>query len=150
MDLKTKAEYDAWWNANKPDFLPRFPEEYYSSESEENKSVLNEMNSKEKTELIKKVSGLSLYSKENKLFQKILEKGMKNWNDNDIEFLRLLYDIHHYPTLSAGGIDIYPWEQTEQIRRETKTRQENALKRLSEEPYSLWLKNLRNFKTNNK
>jgi hypothetical protein len=30
LGLKNKEEYDAWWNANKPDFLPQFPEEYYS------------------------------------------------------------------------------------------------------------------------
>lgn len=29
LGLKSKEEYDAWWNANKPDFLPQFPEAYY-------------------------------------------------------------------------------------------------------------------------
>jgi len=101
---------------------------------------------KEKTELIKKVSRLFLSKKENNLFQKILEKGSKNWNDNDIEFLMLLYDEHYYPILSMGGMDIYPWEQTEEIKREADAKRENAFKRLSEEPYSLWFKDVRHYK----
>jgi len=32
LGLKNKQEYDEWWNANKPDFLPQFPEEYYGAE----------------------------------------------------------------------------------------------------------------------
>jgi hypothetical protein len=103
-------------------------------------------NSKEKTDLIKKVSGLCLSKKENNLFQKILEKGSRNWNENDIEFLTLLYDIHYHPILSLGGMDIYPLEQTVQIKRETKVKREKAAIRLTEEPYALWFKNLRYYK----
>ena len=29
LKLKSKEEYDVWWNANKPDFLPQFPQEFY-------------------------------------------------------------------------------------------------------------------------
>jgi hypothetical protein len=61
--------------------------------------------------------------------------------------LTLLYDLHYSPTLSIGGFDIYPWEQTEEIRRETETKNEKAIIRLTKEPYSLWLKNLRNYKS---
>jgi hypothetical protein len=103
---------------------------------------------KEKTELIKKVSNLDtrLSNKEKKLFQKVLEKGTKNWSDYDIEFLILLYDEHYYPTLCAFGIDIYPYEQHEQIRRETMAKQDNARKRLVEEPFSSWFKDVRHYK----
>lgn len=99
-----------------------------------------------KTDVIKNVSGLSLSKKENNLFQKILEKGLKKWNDNDVEFLTLLYDIHLHPVLHLGGMDIYPHEQEIKIKNENRIRQENAFKRLSEEPYSLWFKNARNYK----
>jgi hypothetical protein len=101
---------------------------------------------KEKTDLIKKLSRLCLSKKESNLFQKILEKGQRNWDKNDVEFLTLLYDIHYHPTLSIGGMDIYPWEQTVQIQRETKARREKAAERLTEEPYALWFKNLRYYK----
>lgn len=103
-------------------------------------------NKKDITDLIRKLSGLCLSKKENNLFQKILEKGSKNWNNNDQEFLMLLYDLHHHPVLSIGGLDIYPWEQTLQIQRETKVKRESASKRLTEEPYALWFKNLRYYK----
>lgn len=101
---------------------------------------------KEKSDIIKKVSGLNLSKKEDKLFQKILEKGTKHWSDNDMEFLLILYDIHYFPILNFGGMCIVPWEQKEEIRKETERKQENALKRLADEPYSLWLKNVRNYK----
>lgn len=101
---------------------------------------------KEKRVLIKKMSGLWLSKKENNLFQKILEKGFGDWNENDVEFLTLLCDIHYNPILSFGGMDIYPWGQTVQIQRETKVKRESASKRLTEEPYALWFKNLRNYK----
>ena len=32
LGLKNKEEYGTWWNANKPEFLPQFPEEYYGAE----------------------------------------------------------------------------------------------------------------------
>jgi hypothetical protein len=104
--------------------------------------------SKEKTDLIKKVSSLdaSLSNKEKNLFQKVLEKGFKNWNDCDIEFLTLLYDLHHYSMLRAFGVEICPHEQTEQIEREEKLNRDNARKRLAEEPYSLWFKDIRHYK----
>jgi hypothetical protein len=104
--------------------------------------------SKEKTDLIKKVSRLDtrLSNKEKKLFQKVLEKGLKNWTDSDIEFLTLLYDLHHYSMLHAFGVEIFPHEQTEQIEREEKLNRENARKRLAEEPYSLWFKDIRHYK----
>jgi hypothetical protein len=146
LGLKNKADYNAWWNANKPDFLPQFPEEYYSKKPNANGVMVFTMDSKEKAELIKNVSKLSLSGKENKLFQKVIEKGSKNWNDNDIEFLTFLYDLHYNPILSIGGVDIYPWEQTVQIQRETKARREKAAERLTEEPYALWFKNLRYYK----
>ena len=101
LSLKTQEEYNAWWNANKPDFLPQFPEEYYGKVPKEETDTLIAMksvgiNTKEKTELIKKVSNLDtrLSNKEKKLFQKVLEKGLKNWNDHDVEFLMLLYDLN--------------------------------------------------------
>lgn len=100
----------------------------------------------EKTELIRSVSRLCLSKKENNLFQKILEKGVRNWNDNDVEFLTLLYDLYYYPTLNAFGVEIYPHEQTVQIQRETKAKREKAAERLTEEPYALWFKNLRYYK----
>jgi hypothetical protein len=105
-----------------------------------------ELKNKDKQDLIKKVSKLYLSKKENNLFGKILVKGIKDWNDNDIEFLTSLYDLHYYPILSAGGMDIYPWAQTEEIRRETEAKKEKAIIRLTKEPYSLWFKNSRNYK----
>jgi hypothetical protein len=103
-------------------------------------------NTKEKTDLIKKVSRLCLSKKENILFNKILEKGSRNWNDNDQEFLMLLYDLHNHPILSMCGMDIYPWEQAEQIKKEVDNKREKAAIRLTEEPYALWFKNLRYYK----
>lgn len=35
LELRSKDEYDAWWNANKPEFLPQFPEEYYRTIEQE-------------------------------------------------------------------------------------------------------------------
>jgi hypothetical protein len=72
--------------------------------------------------------------------------GIKDWNETDIEFLTLLYDLHYYPTLYVGGMDIYPSKQTEDIRRETEAKKEKAIIRLTKEPYSLWFKNSRNYK----
>jgi hypothetical protein len=151
LGLKSKEDYDAWWNANKPDFLPQFPEDYYGAkavEASQNIDTLKPVafNAKERTELIKKVTRLQLSTKENKLFQKILEKGFKNWNNSDLEFLTLLYDLHYNPTLYAFGMDIYPHEQTEKIRKETKVKQEYALQRFTEEPYASWFRNVRNYK----
>jgi hypothetical protein len=145
LGLKNKEEYDAWWNANKPDFLPQFPEEYYGTKII-GAAKPDGINPKERTELIKKVSRLTLSAKEYRLFQKVLEKGFKNWNDNDIDLLRLLYDLHYYPTLCAFGVDLYPYEQTEQIRREIEEKRAIASKRLKEEPYSMWFKDARNYK----
>ncbi len=109
---------------------------------------VTQINTKGKTDLIKKVSKLNLSKKHDKLYQKILEKGLKNWSDDDIEFLRLLVDIHYFPRLNFGGICICPLEQAEEIEREAEIKRENALKRLTDEPYSLWLKNVRNYKKN--
>lgn len=103
-------------------------------------------NKKDTTDLVKKVSKLCLSKKENSLFQKILEKGYRNWNEYDQEFLSLLYELHHHPVLSIGGIDIYPWEQAENIKREVESKREKAFVRLTEEPFSLWIKNLRYYK----
>jgi hypothetical protein len=99
---------------------------------------------KEKTELIKKVSRLYLSKKEDKLFQKILEKGVNNWNDNDIEFLTLLQNIHYHLPLSIGGLDIYG-DRTEQIKIAEDIKRKIALHRLAEEPFSLWLKNIKKY-----
>ena len=101
---------------------------------------------KEKTDLVKKVSKMCLSRKEQKLFEKVLEKGFKAWNEFDTEFLMLLYDIHYYPCLSAGGIDIIPFNQQDDIKREIEAKKGNALKRLTEDPYALWFKNARNYK----
>ena len=106
----------------------------------------NKISNKEKVELIKKVCRLMLSKKEENLFQKIQEKGFKDWNDYDIEFLNLLYDLHYHPVLSIGGISIYPYDQEVQIEKELEEKKANAIKRLDEEPYSLWFKNLRNYK----
>ena len=106
----------------------------------------NKISNKEKVELIKKVSKLMLSKKEEKLLQKIQENGFQDWNDYDIEFLNLLYDLHYHPVLSIGGCDIYPYNQEIQIIKETEEKRTNAIKRLAEEPYSLWFKNLRNYK----
>jgi hypothetical protein len=153
LGLKNEEEYNAWWNANKPDFLPQLPEEYYGKVPKGETDTLIAMkpvgiNTKEKTELIKKVSNLDtrLSNKEKKLFQKVLEKGTKNWSDYDIEFLMLLYDEHYYPILSAFGARFYDWKQEEEIKRETKAKQDNACQRLAEEPYSLWFKDVRHYK----
>ena len=108
--------------------------------------VTIEISNKEKTDLIKKVTRLCLSKKEERLFQKIQEMGFKDWNDYDIEFLNLLYDLHYHPVLSIGGCDIYPYNQEIQIIKETEEKRTNAIKRLAEEPYSLWFKNLRNYK----
>ncbi|MCB8999340.1 MAG: hypothetical protein H6540_04630 [Bacteroidales bacterium] len=35
LGLKSKEEYDAWWNANRPEFLPQYPEEYYKTMKQE-------------------------------------------------------------------------------------------------------------------
>ncbi len=102
-------------------------------------------NINEKADLIKKVSRLYLSKKEERLFQKIQEKGFKEWNDHDIEFLNSLYDLHYHPVLSIGGMDIYPYEQEIQIKKETDEKRVNANKRLAEEPFSLWFKDVRNY-----
>ena len=104
-----------------------------------------EFKKKDKLDLIKRVSDLYLTKKEENLFQKILEKGIKDWNENDIEFLMLLYDLHHIPILSVGGLDIYPYAQTEEISRESDAKREAAKIKLTDEPYSLWFKNARNY-----
>jgi len=149
LGLKTQADYDAWWNANKPDFLPRFPEEYYGKEPKKGTETLVEtksfeMNTKEKSDLLKKVSGVLLSKKENRLFEKILEKGLKNWSATDVEFLTILYDLHHIPKLSFGGLDIS--NNAEKIRKEIEIKRESASNKLMQEPYSMWFKNVRNYK----
>ena len=58
----------------------------------------------------------------------------------------LLYDEHYYPILRAFGCELFPHEQTEQIEREIRAKRENAFKRLTEEPYSLWFKDVRHYK----
>lgn len=104
-----------------------------------------EISSKDKADLIKKVSKLMLSKKEEKLLQKIQEKGFKDWNDYDIEFLNLLYDLHYHPVLSIGGMDIYPYDQEIQIKKELEEKRVNAIKGLAEEPFSLWFKDVRNY-----
>lgn len=89
---------------------------------------------------------IHLSSKEKRLFQKVLEKGLKNWNDTDIEFLTLLNDLHNYSMLGVFSLGIFPNEQTKQIEREEKLNRENARKRLAEEPFSLWFKDIRHYK----
>ena len=106
----------------------------------------NSISNTEKADLFKKVSKLMLSKKEEKLLQKIQEKGFKDWNDYDIEFLNLMYDLHYHPVLSIGGCDIYPYNQEIQIRKETEEKKAHAIKRLDDEPYSLWFKNIRNYK----
>lgn len=101
---------------------------------------------KNKADLIKKVCCLMLSKKEEKLQCKIQEKGFKNWNDCDIEFLNLLYDLHYHTVLSIGGCDIYPYEQEMQIIKETEGKRAFAIKRLEEQPFSLWFKDVRNYK----
>lgn len=103
---------------------------------------------KEKTELIKKISNLDirLSKKEKKLFQKVLEKGTKNWSDYDIEFLMLLYDLHHYPIFNVFPTSSDDWKQEPEIKREIREKHETAFKRLTEEPYSLWFKDVRHYK----
>jgi hypothetical protein len=48
LGLKSKEDYDEWWNTNKPDFLPQFPEEYYGRKPHElcqnsNKKTIEEV-----------------------------------------------------------------------------------------------------------
>ena len=107
-----------------------------------------ELSKNEKADLVKRVSDLDywLSKKEKNLFQKILEKGIKNWSENDIEFLSLLYNLYYSIPLEACGLSIYPYEQELQIKREEKEKKEFAMNRLNEEPYSLWFKNVRNYK----
>ncbi len=105
-----------------------------------------EISSKDKSDLIKKVSKLMLSKKEEKLLQKIQEKGFKDWNDYDIEFLNLLSDLHYHPVLSIGGMDIYPYDQEIQIKKELEEKRVNAINRLAEEPFSLWFRDVRNYK----
>ena len=104
-----------------------------------------EISNKEKTDLIKKVTRLYLSKKEERLFQKIQEKGFKEWDDYDIEFLFLLYDLHYIPVLGVFGCDLYPYEQANQIRKELDEKRANAIKRFEEEPFSLWFKDVRNY-----
>jgi hypothetical protein len=101
---------------------------------------------KEKMDLIKKLLRMYLSKKENILFEKNLGKGLKNWNENDVEYLALLYDIHYCPSFSIGGLDIIPYSQQDEIAREIKANKENALQRLTEEPYASWYKNARDYK----
>ena len=103
---------------------------------------------KERADLIKRVSNLDFRfsKKEKNLFQKVLEKGIENWSENDIEFLSLLYNLYYSIPLEACGLSIYPYEQELQIKREEKEKKEFAMNRLNEEPYSLWFKNVRNYK----
>ncbi|HQF37287.1 MAG TPA: hypothetical protein PLL26_06660 [Candidatus Dojkabacteria bacterium] len=107
-----------------------------------------ELSNKERADLVKKVSSLDfqLSKKEKNLFQKILEKGIKNWSENDIEFISLLYDLHYSIPLGVCGCSIYPYEQEEQIIREEKAKKEFAVNRLNEEPYSLWFQNIRKYR----
>jgi len=111
-------------------------------------TVMNtkEISNKDKADLIKKVIKLMLSKKEEKLLQKIQEKGFKLWNDHDIEFLNLIYDLHYYPILGVFGCSLYSSEQEFQIKKETEEKRENAIKRLAEEPFSLWFKDVRNYK----
>lgn len=104
------------------------------------------ISNKEKADLIKKLSRLYLSKKEERLFQKIQEKGFKEWNDYDIEFLRLLYDLHYYPILTVGGCDLYPYEQEIQIKKDMEEKRANVIKRFAEVPYALWFKDVRNYK----
>jgi hypothetical protein len=101
---------------------------------------------KGKMDLIKKLSRMCLSKKENRLLEKILVKGLKNWNEHDVEYLALLYDIHYCPSFSIGGLDIISYSQQDEIGREIKENKENALQRLTEEPYASWFKNARNYK----
>jgi hypothetical protein len=102
---------------------------------------------KEKADLINEVSRLYLPKKENRLFKKIWEKGFKNWNEKDIEFLTLIHIVHQYPYFGkVGGLDILPYWEQDEIEREIKVKKEIALQRLTEEPYASWLKNARNYK----
>ena len=104
-----------------------------------------EISNKTTADLLKEVSKLMLSKKEEKLLQKIQEKGFKDWNDYDIEFLNLLYDLHYHPVLGIGGMDIYPFEQTTQMGKEFEEKRAYAIKRLAEEPFELWLKDVSNY-----
>jgi len=104
-----------------------------------------EISNKDKADLIKKVIKLMLFKKEVKLLQKIQEKGFKLWNDHDIEFLNLLYDLHYFPVLGVFGCSLYSMEQEFQIKKETAEKKANAINRLAEEPFSLWFKDVRNY-----
>lgn len=103
---------------------------------------------KSKTDLVKKVSKIEhgLSKKENRLFKKILFKGLENWNQNDREFLELVIDLHTYTFTSIGGLDIYPAEQLDDIRKKEERNRMNAVARLKEEPFSSWIQNLRTYK----
>lgn len=101
--------------------------------------------SKDKADLIKKISRLYLSKKEERLFQKIQERGFKLWNVHDMEFLNLLYDLHYHPILGVFGCSLYSSEQEFQIKKETAEKRAHAIKRLTEEPFSLWFKDVRNY-----
>jgi len=104
-----------------------------------------EISNKNMADLLKEISKLMLFRKEETLCQKIQEKGFKGWNDYDIEFLNLLYDLHYHPVLSIGGCDLYPYAQEIQIKKEFEEKRAYAIKKLAEEPFSLWFKDVRNF-----
>jgi len=103
---------------------------------------------KAKTDLVKKVSKIEhrLSKKENRLFEKILFKGLENWNHNDREFLELVIDLHTYTPTSVGGMDIYPAALVDEIRKKEARNRMNVIERLKEEPYVSWIQNLRTYK----
>ncbi len=106
------------------------------------------MDKKDKVELIEKAaSQASKYNrKEKRLYEKIIEKNIENWNENDIEFLNLLYDLHHFTPTAIGGMDIYPADQAREIQMNENQKKMKAQDRIKEEPFSLWFENLRNYK----
>lgn len=75
------------------------------------------MTTKEKRNLAEKVAGLPLSKKERNWFLKLTAKSMKDWNKNEIGILSLLYDAHHIPTFSVGGLSISNDDTAENLWR---------------------------------
>lgn len=75
------------------------------------------MTTREKRKLVEKVAALAFSKKEKDWFWKLITKPMKDWSDDEIVILTVLYDAHYIPLFSCGGIDICNAENAKNIWR---------------------------------
>lgn len=93
LGLKSKEDYDEWWNANKPDFLPQFPEEYYGGKPNESSQNSNKKTIEEVHGEIKKTIDIGLMK--DTMLTRLRNKGfevehcwVKNGNIGDIWYMK--------------------------------------------------------------